>query len=808
MKRFIISLISTFTLLLAFSCARMEEMGTRSYADGESVQVDFTLEVENPFTETRSTYKPATLNKITTVNVWVYQDGALLQDYSFYKSNYASDPHLPMMFPSSTGSYNVYIFANVGDLMSSAPDSEANIGTVAKTIGDYSSFVAAGFPMANSILNYVPSGGETIKVKRLVGVYDISLSQDSDKITWTATGGRMHNVAKTVRPFGTLDGFSGYASKATSASEVNPDGDFLSSADITALNNGESIQLYFLENCQGNLCPDNTDWKSKIAPDGVKDYCTYITISCSASTPTAEYSNIDYNFYLGQNSTTDFSIKRSTHYSFSLGLSSDVIPTSEDWFVEPEEPDVKRTLRVSTKQPYNGSANTATINSLGWGHTCPDCGAEFGSDAFHLQISTTHPSYGDVYRVHCTCGFNSSQYAFNGASGSNKYNHYIKDYSTDKIVLFDFTKIQLYVVTDLKWNDTWRAYIKSSGTTSGNGFSVSRTAGAGASVGSAVEAVNIITVTDNNPTIADPASFSNATDIIDTLIIESYDGLIHYAYPIKHRATGIPISFQPSKKGFIVGHSSEDKGIILYVLLNNLGSSARYEYHRSSQNDWVYSYPTITPESTSIGPGNTREFEVNVSPDNYNTDWNYIRETNQYCRQSLLTNVMVGNSNYIANDKSWYGLKWNATSWYSNGSRSGTLTGSIEFGVNFSSPYMYNSDSEGIKLYLDVYKANLNSISSTNNSPWSRLCELNQSLCVHSYQAKLYYDIGAYAAGTTASRRYGERFNSGIYESYSYKLESSGYWEFIPAVLTCWYKNGNGNYWFTDKYAITQPYSE
>ena len=339
MKRFIISLISTFTLLLAFSCARMEELANmKVYADDDPVTCDFTLEVENPLVETKATYMPSTLNKITNVNVWIYRDGALLSDYSFYKSDYASDPHLPMMFPSASASYNVYLFANVGQ--KTAPANEANIGTVSFSVNDYSSFINNGFPMANSVLNYTPSGGQSISIKRLVGVYNISLAQSSDKITWTVTGGRLKNVPMTVRPFGTLDGFDGYASKIQSAGERQETGDFLSSSDITALNSGSSVSLYFLENCQGQLLPSNTDYRLKKleSTHPAYSYCTFLQLDCSAVTPTATYSNIHYNFYLGEDATTDFSVRRSTQHAFSLQLSSDIISTEEEWFIEPDDP--------------------------------------------------------------------------------------------------------------------------------------------------------------------------------------------------------------------------------------------------------------------------------------------------------------------------------------------------------------------------------------------------------------------------------------------------------------------------------------
>lgn len=341
MKRFIISLISTFTLLLAFSCARMEELANmKVYADDDPVTCDFTLEVENPLVETKATYMPSTLNKITNVNVWIYRDGTLLSDYSFYKSDYASDPHLPMMFPSASASYNVYLFANVGQ--KTAPANEANIGTVSFSVNDYSSFINNGFPMANSVLNYTPSGGQSISIKRLVGVYYISLAQSSDKITWEVTGGRVCNVPKVVRPFGTLEGFEGYASKIENASEKLSSGDLLSSGDISSLNGGGSVTLYYLENCQGQLLPGNTDYRLKKldAPEfsGIKDFCTYLQLDCSAVTPTATYSNIHYNFYLGEDATTDFSVRRSTQHAFSLQLSSDIISTEEEWFIEPDDP--------------------------------------------------------------------------------------------------------------------------------------------------------------------------------------------------------------------------------------------------------------------------------------------------------------------------------------------------------------------------------------------------------------------------------------------------------------------------------------
>ena len=62
-------------------------------------------------------------------------------------------------------------------------------------------------------------------------------------------------------------------------------------------------------------------------------------------------------------------------YAFSLELSSDVISTEEEWFIGPEVPTLKQTLRVTTQTPYGGPAAQSQV--MGWGATCPSCGAAF-----------------------------------------------------------------------------------------------------------------------------------------------------------------------------------------------------------------------------------------------------------------------------------------------------------------------------------------------------------------------------------------------------------------------------------------------
>jgi len=312
----LICLSALVSLLL--SCTR-EALTT----EGGPVECRITVECES--LSEKSAFDDAALTKVSDVSIFVYREGRLIDDLFF-----DSTSSIQLTFPSSAGKYNVYMLANMGDL--AAPAEESGLQDIKYSFDDYGQFGEKGFPMANSFLSYVPGSSVRFKLKRLVGIYRIKMEDSSEVVEYSIRSICLRNCALDVFPL---------AQKQ--ATSFILEGDKLSDEDIRTLNDGGYVDLYFLENLQGELLPGNTDPTQKIPanlPDAdVAGRCTYIQIMADVTTPTAHFDNVFYRVYLGQNLTTDFTIKRSTLYSLSLNFATNMV-ADEGWRIEPEDPEV------------------------------------------------------------------------------------------------------------------------------------------------------------------------------------------------------------------------------------------------------------------------------------------------------------------------------------------------------------------------------------------------------------------------------------------------------------------------------------
>ena len=102
------SLLLTAVLLAGISCTRTALEGPERISGG--VRVKFSLELSNP--PSRSSFCPDNLDAISDLNVWVYQEGVLLPDFSFY-TDLSSEGQVPIVFPSLHSSYDIYFLANI-----------------------------------------------------------------------------------------------------------------------------------------------------------------------------------------------------------------------------------------------------------------------------------------------------------------------------------------------------------------------------------------------------------------------------------------------------------------------------------------------------------------------------------------------------------------------------------------------------------------------------------------------------------------------------------------------------------------------
>jgi len=407
MKRIFLFLLGLGAL---FSCSKMgPEITSAEPSPDGSYPMEISCEpVAGEQESTKSSFTTAALTKVSNVCIFIYRDGSLVSDLYFPTASGIS-----VSFPSSTDTYDVYMLANMGDVI--APQDEDDVADIKYSFMDYGQFNSKGFPMASSFLDFTPGSQTQFKLKRLIGMYSLSMENSSDVVDYEIKSLQLRNCACDIYPY-----------KSQRATSFISEGDVLSASDIQTLNNGGSVNIYFLENLQGELLPGNTDPKQKI-PDNIHDatlaaHCTYIQMLADVTTPTAHYDNVYYRVYLGQNMTTDFSIVRSTLYNLSLNFAKNMI-ADEGWRIEPEDPQVIGAIKLNkseatvikgiddvifvTTQSANGYAvdfdvtlNTSEASAAKLSYT-KYATTYHGKSATAIKFTTTLPVDGlNSYNVH------------------------------------------------------------------------------------------------------------------------------------------------------------------------------------------------------------------------------------------------------------------------------------------------------------------------------------------------------------------------------------------------------------------------
>lgn len=292
-----------------------------------------TVEVAEPMymSQVRSSFTEEEFARITDLNIFVYHNGQLLKEAGGYFTDMSG---LMLTFPHDRNCFNIYMVGNIGRV--EPPVLEADVCNLRHVVGTYEDFRINGFPVANVFLDHMKGTLASFRLKRLVGQYDITMKPSASNAEYYVKDARLLNCALDVFPFGS----------GIKAGLFTDSGDCLTSGDIARLNEGEPVSLYFVENLQGELLPDNMDRTKKIPSvlnnigAGLADCCTYIEITADITTPAARYVDAKYRFYLGQNETSDFSIVRNTLYDVMLDFSQNMV-NEQEWRIEVDAPEVK-----------------------------------------------------------------------------------------------------------------------------------------------------------------------------------------------------------------------------------------------------------------------------------------------------------------------------------------------------------------------------------------------------------------------------------------------------------------------------------
>lgn len=330
--------------LLLLSCVTEYDGLNPGHEEINEDRYPITVEMELPQSaaDSKSSFTDNDINRITDLNILLYHNGVLLKEHCYYYTDMSS---LMLSFPCDKNGFNIYMVGNVGRI--EPPEDESDIGElcyVAKTYDDYRSI---GFPVANVFPDHIKGTVASFKLRRLIGQYNITIRPSAEDAEYVIKDVRLMNCALDVYPFGynvkaeKFTAFSAYGDKA--------EGDFLTVDDIERLNRGECVPMFFVENLQGELLPGNTDRCKKIPSSleaiksGLSHCCTYMEITADITTKSAKYTDAKYRFYLGQNETTDFSIKRNTLYDVVLDFTQNMV-SEQEWRIEADAPQVNELL--------------------------------------------------------------------------------------------------------------------------------------------------------------------------------------------------------------------------------------------------------------------------------------------------------------------------------------------------------------------------------------------------------------------------------------------------------------------------------
>lgn len=243
-----------------------------------------------------------------------------------------------MSFQFARGAeYIFYYVCNIGDITHNTDFArESNLSSYQYRISDYSEIVnnAGAVPMSGRS-EYIPVRDGTdvsISLTRCVALISIQIDDSALRnSSMTINSMKIKNTPSKVALF--------EDSRAGSEEECFSDGDRADSGDIVLLNNGGEVSFYMFENDQGELLPGNTSDGTKYFEDGSPnaDMCSFVEFSGNylSRNGTITTGTFTYRFYLGGNTTSDFTVSRNMHYVINISLTDNGVFKS-DWRTDSE----------------------------------------------------------------------------------------------------------------------------------------------------------------------------------------------------------------------------------------------------------------------------------------------------------------------------------------------------------------------------------------------------------------------------------------------------------------------------------------
>ena len=373
------------------SCLRLEDKEINEfYANCNRIPVKVYVESPQLKSGSKSLFFSDEMDRLTDLNIFMYHNGRLLEDYCGYFDDMAS---VMLSFPIGKDGFNIYMFGNVGRC--DAPSDENDISNVRYVVGEYSSFRVNGVPVAGAFIDFRRGSLAEFPLKRLVGQFDIRMHQSADQAEYRIKDVRVMNCALDVYPFSNNEKARLFSRSCQYDEKCS--GDMLTEEDIERLNQGQSVSLYFIENLQGELLPGNTDRKAKIPSSlstEVAECCTYVEITADVTTQIAKYTDARYRFYPGENETTDFSIRRNTLYEIVLDFTQNMV-YNQEWRIEASEPDVVGVwMDKQEAMVIKGAEDMIFVRAVDNGGILLDFEVESLSSSGYVNVSKEVVEYG------------------------------------------------------------------------------------------------------------------------------------------------------------------------------------------------------------------------------------------------------------------------------------------------------------------------------------------------------------------------------------------------------------------------------
>ncbi len=334
------SLLAVAGMVLVCSC-RENDIAVEMEPSVRPEMVKIKLSCELLDTEsdgTKSGHDVAALRKISDANYYLFSNGSLVKQEYFEDAD-----DFAVSLPSYNRKYNLYVLANVGEKTVGANVRETDMRTAVhhdymNKADYYDTIEELGFPMALIVRDFSASYDDDLKLKRLV--HTLYVKVDTDALNTTEmefTGLNIRNAARDVYPF---------AEESKAKYVMDGDAANLDSGDLQALNDGEEVTLFLLENMRGELFPGNSDWKMKVpaemVPESEQDMCSYIELTTSAQTATAYYERNVYRAYIGS-TAADCDVRRHSYSTLNNRYTNDMV-VDEEWRIEGDDPVITETL--------------------------------------------------------------------------------------------------------------------------------------------------------------------------------------------------------------------------------------------------------------------------------------------------------------------------------------------------------------------------------------------------------------------------------------------------------------------------------